>query len=380
VRKNIAVVIGTRPEAIKMAPVIHGLMRSQAEFNTKVYATGQHLEMLSQALGVFGITPDVNLKLMSPGQGLGAITSAIVSGMGDVFSKNRPDIVLVHGDTTTALSTAIAAFYQAIPVGHVEAGLRTYNLKSPFPEEFNRQTIGRIAKWHFTPTVTSKSNLLAERVPEEQITVTGNTVIDSMFWTLQRIDNSPSLRSGVEEKLDEALGFEWKTKKFILITSHRRENFGDGLENICEALLQLSKKLPSVHFVYSVHPNPSVSVPVNMTLGAAENIHLIEPLDYQLFSYLLRSSYLVLTDSGGIQEEAPSLGKPVLVMRDSTERPEAISAGTASLVGSSRENIIEGVIELLTNEQEFSRMSLAHNPFGDGLATERIINALKVGK
>jgi UDP-N-acetylglucosamine 2-epimerase (non-hydrolysing) len=379
VRKNIAVVIGTRPEAIKMAPVIHGLMRNQAEFNTKVYATGQHLEMLSQALGVFGIIPDVNLKLMSPGQGLGAITSAIISEMGDVFSKNRPDIVLVHGDTTTALSTAIAAFYQEIPVGHVEAGLRTYNLKSPFPEEFNRQTIGRIARWHFTPTVASKSNLLAERVPEEQITVTGNTVIDSMLWTLERIDNSSSLRAGIEAKLDEALGFEWKTKKFILITSHRRENFGDGLQNICKALLQLAQTVPSVHFVYSVHPNPSVSVPVNRTLGAAENIHLIEPLDYELFSYLLRSSYLVLTDSGGIQEEAPSLGKPVLVMRNSTERPEAISAGTACLVGSSREKIVLGVIELLTDEKRFLRMSLAHNPFGDGLATERIIEVLRVG-
>jgi UDP-N-acetylglucosamine 2-epimerase (non-hydrolysing) len=379
VSKTIAVVIGTRPEAIKMAPIIHGLLQNRAEFDTKVYATGQHLEMLSQALSVFGIIPDVNLKLMSPGQGLGAITSAIIAGMSDVFVKNRPDIVLVHGDTTTALSTAIAAFYEKISVGHVEAGLRTYNLESPFPEEFNRQTIGRIAKWHFAPTMASKSNLLAERVLEEQITVTGNTVIDSLLWTLQRIDNSASLRAGIEGKLDEVLGFEWKRERFVLITSHRRENFGDGLQNICEALLQLSQEVPSVHFVYSVHPNPSVSVPVNIILGGAKNVHLIEPLDYQHFSHLLRSSYLVLTDSGGVQEEAPSLGKPVLVMRDSTERPEAISAGTARLVGSSREKIVLGVIELLTDEEQFLRMSLAHNPFGDGLATERIIEAIRLG-
>lgn len=378
-RKKIAVVIGTRPEAIKMAPLVHGLMQHKTEFDTKVYATGQHLEMLSQALGVFGIIPDVNLKLMSPGQGLGAITSAIVAGMGDLFGNNRPDIALVHGDTTTAFSTALAAFYQEISVGHVEAGLRTYNLESPFPEEFNRQTIGRIAKWHFAPTIASKLNLLSEKIPESQITITGNTVIDSMLWTLQRIDNTPSLRAGIEGKLHESLDFEWESKKFILITSHRRENFGDGLQNICQALLQLSQMLPSVHFVYSVHPNPSVSVPVNLILGAEQNIHLIEPLDYQHFAYLLRSSYFVLTDSGGIQEEAPSLGKPVLVMRDSTERPEAITAGTAHLVGSSREKIVQGVIELLTNEEQFLQMSRAHNPFGDGFATERIIDVLSAG-
>ena len=378
-RKTIAVVIGTRPEAIKMAPLIHGLMQNKNDFNTRVYATGQHLELLGQALDVFGIYPDMNLKLMSPGQSLGEITSAIINGMGNVFIENRPDIVLVHGDTTTALSTAIAAFYQEIPVGHVEAGLRTFDLKSPFPEEFNRQTIGKIAKWHFAPTVSSKLNLQAEKIPEENIIVTGNTVVDSMLWTLNRIDKYPSLRADIEGMLDEVLRFKWKKEKFILVTSHRRENFGDGLQNICQALLQLSQRMPSVHLVYSVHPNPSVSVPVNLILGAVQNIHLIEPLDYQHFSYLLRSSYFVLSDSGGVQEEAPSLGKPVLVMRDSTERPEAIEAGTARLVGSSTEKIIGGAMALLTDEELYLRMSRAHNPFGDGLATDRIIEALRLG-
>ena len=370
-------VFGTRPEAIKMAPLLHALKDDANQFEPLVCVTSQHREMLDQVLSIFDIFPDIDLDLMKKNQNLSDLTSLILTQMQKVFIKHQPDIVLVHGDTTTTLATSIAAFYQSIPVGHVEAGLRTYNLKAPFPEEFNRQITGKITKWHFAPTNLSKKNLLSEGISKSSITVTGNTVIDALHWILKRIDQDEDCQKDLKNILKEHLSFDWQNEKFVIITAHRRENFGDGFLNICSAIKSLALKYPKVHFVYPIHLNPNVSKPVKEILKAIYNIHLIKPLEYMTFVYLLNHSQLVLTDSGGIQEEAPSLSKPVLVMRESTERPEAIENGNIELVGSNKEKIIKGVSRLLDDKEHYQMMSSTHNPYGDGLACKRIVDVLK---
>lgn len=374
--RTILAVVGTRPEVVKMAPVIHALREDEA-FSLMVCVTGQHREMLDQALEAFSIIPDYDLNLMKPGQDLAHLTSSALEAIRGLMMNNRPDAVLVHGDTTTTLATAMASFYSHIPVGHVEAGLRTYNLQAPYPEEFNRQVISKIARWHFAPTERSARNLVAEGIGREAITLTGNTVIDSLEWMLGIIDSDPLLKRGILEKLDEMLPFLWRSTRFVLVTGHRRENLGDGFLEICEALRALSGTFPSVHFVYPVHLNPRVRGPVFSLLGGLPNVQLLEPLDYNSFLYLLKHCHLVLTDSGGIQEEAPSMGKPVLVMRDVTERPEGVEAGTAELVGSQRAKIVSSVSRLLSDQSHYEKMSRAHNPFGDGAATERIMQVLR---
>lgn len=375
-RKKIMLVFGTRPEAIKMAPLYHVLKACPEQFETQVCVTAQHRQMLDQVLRVFEITPDIDLNLMKNGQDLFDVTSSVLFGMRDVLRQHRPDALLVHGDTTTSLGAAIAGFYAGIPIGHVEAGLRTHDLNAPFPEEFNRQVVSKVTRWHFAPTEFSRQNLLTERVDDDQITVTGNTVIDALLWVLNRINMDTHRRTELAKFLSDRLPFCWPTAHFVLITGHRRENFGGGFLQICEALKDLAVQYPGVHFVYPVHLNPNVQKPVKSLLAGLPNIHLIEPLDYEPFVYLLQHSHIVLTDSGGIQEEAPSLGKPVLVMRDVTERPEAVDAGTVILVGASRERIVANVSELLENDSTYKRMSRAHNPYGDGSACERIIDVL----
>jgi UDP-N-acetylglucosamine 2-epimerase (non-hydrolysing) len=376
-KKKVMMVFGTRPEAIKMAPLYHALKALPAEFETQLCVTAQHRQMLDQVLKVFKITPDIDLNLMRPGQDLFDVTTSVLMGMRDVLRKHKPDALLVHGDTSTTLATAMAGFYLGVPVGHVEAGLRTHDLQAPFPEEFNRQVVSKFTKWHFAPTEFSRQNLLADRVPEAVITVTGNTVIDALFWVLGRIDADTQLRRAITHFLNEQLNFNWQHQRFVLITGHRRENFGDGFLQICHALKDLASHYPAVQFVYPVHLNPNVQQPANAILAALPNVHLVAPLDYEPFVYLLKHSHIVLTDSGGIQEEAPSLGKPVLVMRDVTERPEAIEAGTVRLVGADHNRIVANVAELLDNEASYADMSSAHNPYGDGKACERIIAVLK---
>ena len=368
---KILIVFGTRPEAIKMAPLVHAFKANPA-FETIVCVTAQHRQMLDQVLNIFEITPDIDLNLMRAGQDLFDVTSAVLLGMREVLNTHKPDAVLVHGDTTTAYTAATAAFYAGIPVGHVEAGLRTHNILSPFPEEFNRQVVSKIAKWHFAPTESSRQNLLDERTPDQNITVTGNTVIDALFWVLKRIESDPAKRTQLEAFLSQRLPFNWPKQRFVLITGHRRENFGGGFLAICEAIRQLAAAHPEVHFVYPVHLNPNVQKPVFELISGQANIHLIDPLEYEPFVFLLKHAYLVLTDSGGIQEEAPSLGKPVLVMREVTERPEAVEAGTVRLVGADTAKIVRHVSELLTDETAYASMSKAHNPYGDGMAAERI--------
>lgn len=375
-KKKIMVVFGTRPEAIKMAPLVHLLKAEPDQFDLKVCVTSQHRKMLDQVLKIFQIEPDIDLNLMKQNQNLSNLTSLILDKMQDVLSQNEPDIVLVHGDTTTTLATAIASFYSSISVGHVEAGLRTCNLNSPFPEEFNRLVTSRIAKWHFAPTETGKKNLILEGVDQSLVSVTGNTVIDSLYWILNRIDKDQQHKENLEKILNFNLSFNWKNEKFILVTAHRRENFGNGFIQICSAIKELALKYSDLHFVYPVHLNPNVSKPVYDNLNNFKNIHLINPLEYELFVYLLKYSYLVLTDSGGIQEEAPSLGKPVLVMRDFTERPEAIKAGTVELVGLNKQRIFQSVSRLLDDKNHYKNMSRAHNPYGDGLACKRIVDVL----
>ena len=333
--------------------------------------------MLDQALRVFDIVPDIDLNLMKQGQDLFDVTSSALLGMRHVLRDYRPDALLVHGDTTTTLATAMAGFYAGVPVGHVEAGLRTHDVFSPFPEEFNRQVASKVARWHFAPTGQSRANLLAEGINDNDIYVTGNTVIDSLLWVLKKIDSDPHRREAVRSLLDAHLPFPWHSKRFVLITGHRRENFGEGFLQICEALKELAERFPEVKFVYPVHLNPNVRAPVQSILADLSNVHLIEPLDYEPFVYLLKHCHLVLTDSGGIQEEAPSLGKPVLVMREVTERPEAVAAGTVRLVGANRERIVENVAELLTNEESYKQMAWAHNPYGTGDACERIMDVLR---
>jgi len=374
---KVLVVFGTRPEAIKMLPLCLALRSDKERFETKVCVSGQHREMLDQVLGIFDISPDIDLNIMKHGQDLSDVTSSILLGMRDVFSGLCPDLVLVHGDTTTTLAVAMAAFYAKIPVGHVEAGLRTNDIGAPFPEEFNRQVVSRIAKLHFAPTDSSRDNLISEGYSTDDISVTGNTVIDALLWTMNRLDQSVDRKNIVIELLSQNLSFDWRNELYVLITGHRRENFGDGFVAICEGVAELAKRYPGIHFVYPVHLNPNVQGPVNSLLASYENVHLIQPLDYEPFAYLLKNCYLVLTDSGGIQEEAPSLGKPVLVMRDKTERPEAIYAGTVKLVGANKNAIIKETARLIEDPDVYAAMSKAHNPYGDGNACDRIVEVIK---
>ena len=370
-KKRILTVFGTRPEAIKMAPLVDALAADE-RFEAKVCVTAQHREMLDQVLDLFEITPDYDLNLMKPGQDLTDITCGILQGLKPVLEEFKPDHVLVHGDTATTLSTTLAAYYQQIKVGHVEAGLRTGNIYSPWPEEGNRKLTGAIADLHFAPTETSKQNLLAENIDPEKIIVTGNTVIDALLDVIEKLETNVELKSSLQAKFD----FLDETKRLVLITGHRRESFGGGFERICEAIAQMATAFPDVEFVYPMHLNPNVREPVNRLLADLNNVFLIEPLDYLPFVYLMNKSYVLLTDSGGIQEEAPSLGKPVLVMRDTTERPEALDAGTVKLVGTSVKTIVTELTSLLSNEDAYKKMSFAHNPYGDGKACSRICDVL----
>lgn len=381
--KRIMLVFGTRPEAIKMAPLVKEFQKYPHIFETKVCVTGQHREMLDQVLHIFGITPDYDLNIMKQGQDLYDITAKVLTGMREVFKQYKPDIVLVHGDTTTSATAALAAFYQQIPVGHVEAGLRTHNIYSPWPEEVNRQITSRIATYNFAPTALSEKNLKDEHA-HGRILVTGNTVIDALHMVVNRLKNDKALATDQEEVLRKA-GYNVSrlqpSRKLVLITGHRRENFGDGFISMVTAMKDLSEKYPDVDFVYPMHLNPHVREPIHQVYGEdlsnLGNMFFIEPLQYLEFVYLMEKSYLVLTDSGGIQEEAPGLGKPVLVMRDTTERPEALIAGTVHLVGTDHDLIVSEVSTLLEDQQAYAKMSAAVNPYGDGKACERIVNALK---
>ncbi|MBQ8337228.1 MAG: UDP-N-acetylglucosamine 2-epimerase (non-hydrolyzing) [Bacteroidaceae bacterium] len=382
--KNVMLIFGTRPEAIKMAPLVKEFQKHPETFNTIVCVTGQHRQMLDQVLQLFEIKPDYDLNIMKQGQDLYDVTARVLTGMRDVLKEARPDVVLVHGDTTTSTAAALAAFYQQIPVGHVEAGLRTYNIYSPWPEEMNRQITSRIAAYNFAPTLLSKANLLREAVGESSITVTGNTVIDALHWVINKINGSEALKSELKNLLAQA-GYDVTRldggKKLVLITGHRRENFGDGFISMCTAIKDLTMKYPDVDFVYPMHLNPNVRKPIHEVFGedlnGLGNMFFIEPLEYLSFVYLMEKSSIVLTDSGGIQEEAPGLGKPVLVMRDTTERPEALEAGTVKLVGTDYDKIVSEVSLLLDDQAHYDAMSKAVNPYGDGLACGRIVEALK---
>lgn len=382
--KKILLVFGTRPEAIKMAPLVKKLQTMPEDFQTLVCVTGQHREMLDQVLHIFDITPDYDLNIMKQGQDLYDVTSRVLLGMRDVLKEVQPDVVLVHGDTTTSTAAALAAFYQQIPVGHVEAGLRTGNIYSPWPEEMNRLMTGRIATYHFSPTPLSKQNLLSENVNENKILVTGNTVIDALHIVVERLQNDEDLRAE-QDRVLAAAGYDVHRledgKKLVLITGHRRENFGDGFINICTAIRDLTNKYKEVDFVYPMHLNPNVRKPIHEVFGEdlsdLGNLFFIEPLQYLEFVHLMAKSTIVLTDSGGIQEEAPGLGKPVLVMRDTTERPEALMAGTVHLVGTSYDKIVNEVSTLLEDAEAYEKMSKAVNPYGDGHACERIVDFLK---
>ena len=377
-------VFGTRPEAIKMAPLVKEFQKYPEQFTTIVCVTGQHREMLDQVLQLFGITPDYDLNIMKQGQDLYDVTARVLVGMRDVFKEVQPNVVLVHGDTTTSTAAALAAFYQQIPVGHVEAGLRTHNIYSPWPEEMNRLITGRIATYHFSPTPLSKENLLKENVAESTISITVNTVIDALYMVVDKIKKNSTLSNELAALLKTA-GYDTSRlangKKLVLITGHRRENFGDGFINMCTAIKDLSQKYQDVDFVYPMHLNPNVRKPIHEVFGEdlsnLGNMFFIEPLEYLSFVYLMEKSAIVLTDSGGIQEEAPGLGKPVLVMRDTTERPEALTAGTVKLVGTNYDKIVGEVSALLDNEEYYNEMSQAVNPYGDGLACARIVNNLK---
>jgi UDP-N-acetylglucosamine 2-epimerase (non-hydrolysing) len=370
--RRVLTVFGTRPEAIKMAPLVRRLAVAEG-FESRVCVTAQHREMLDQVLRLFEIVPDYDLDIMKPGQTLSGITSEILTRIEAPLQDFQPDIVLVHGDTSTTLATSLAAYYQKIPVGHVEAGLRTGNLLSPWPEEANRKLTGAIARLHFAPTEQSRANLLAENVAPGSIHVTGNTVIDALLLVRAKFETDPALASALAARFAPVLR---EGARLILMTGHRRENFGGGFERICEAITTLAKRYPDADFVYPVHLNPNVREPVMRILGGIANIHLIEPLDYLPFVYLMIRSFIILTDSGGIQEEAPSLGKPVLVMRDTTERPEAVDAGTVRLVGTKTEQIVEGVMSLMDEPEAYQAMAFAHNPYGDGCACERIEKVL----
>lgn len=382
--KKVMLVFGTRPEAIKMAPLVKEFDKHANEFQTIVCVTGQHRQMLDQVLQLFEITPDYDLNIMKQGQDLYDVTARVLTGLRDVLKEAQPDVVLVHGDTTTSTAAALAAFYQQIPVGHVEAGLRTHNIYSPWPEEMNRQLTGRMATYNFAPTPLSQQNLLREAVAEESIVVTGNTVIDALYWVVNKIKTDAALNSELQNLLAQA-GYDVNRlndgKKLVLITGHRRENFGDGFINMCTAIRDLTQKYPDVDFVYPMHLNPNVRKPIHEVFGEdlsnLGNMFFIEPLEYLSFVYLMEKSTIVLTDSGGIQEEAPGLGKPVLVMRDTTERPEALEAGTVKLVGTDYNKIVSEVSLLLDDQAHYDAMSKAVNPYGDGLACGRIVDTLK---
>lgn len=382
--KKVMLVFGTRPEAIKMAPLVKEFQKNPEFFQTIVCVTGQHRQMLDQVLELFEITPDYDLDIMKAGQDLYDVTSRVLVGMRDVLKEAQPDVVLVHGDTTTSTAAALAAFYQQIPVGHVEAGLRTHNIYSPWPEEMNRQLTGRIATYHFSPTPLSRENLLREGVVEDKITVTGNTVIDALYWVVNKVKSDSNLSTQLQDALKNA-GYDvarlQNGRRLVLITGHRRENFGDGFINMCTAIRDLTQKYPEVDFVYPMHLNPNVRRPIHEVFGEdlnnLGNMFFIEPLEYLSFVYLMEKATIVLTDSGGIQEEAPGLGKPVLVMRDTTERPEALDAGTVKLVGTDYDKIMSEVSLLLDDASAYEKMSHAVNPYGDGLACERIVENFK---
>ena len=359
---KILIIFGTRPEAIKMAPLV---LRLRQSLEVKVCVTGQHRQMLDQVLGLFQIVPDYDLNLMKPNQNLANLTAEVLNGVTQILQKRKFDWVLVQGDTTSTMAGAMAAFYQKVRVGHVEAGLRTYNLNSPFPEELNRQVTSKMAQLHFAPTAESKQNLLKEGFSENNISITGNTVIDALLWVLEH--STP---------LDLALPIDLQQSRMILVTGHRRENFGEGFQQICEALQTIAQQQPDVQIVYPVHLNPNVLEPVNRILSNLQNIHLLEPLEYPQFVHLMNQSALILTDSGGVQEEAPSLGKPVLVMRDTTERPEAVQAGTVKLVGANQRTIVDETIRLLNDSEAYRKMAFAHNPYGDGTACNKIMDTL----
>ncbi len=388
--KRIMLVFGTRPEAIKMCPLVKEFQKYPEDFETLVCVTGQHREMLDQVLTIFDVKPDYDLNIMKQGQDLYDVTSRVLVGMRDVLDEAKPDVVLVHGDTTTSMAAALAAFYKQIPVGHVEAGLRTHNIYSPWPEEMNRQITGRIATYDFAPTPLSRQNLMNEGVPDEKITVTGNTVIDALHWVVGKIENDCQLSKDLAENL-RATGYDTSRleipgqarnegkRRLVLITGHRRENFGEGFISMCTAIRDLARKYPEVDFVYPMHLNPNVRKPIKEVFGEGkrDNLFFIEPLDYLDFVYLMSRSYIVLTDSGGIQEEAPGLGKPVLVMRDTTERPEALEAGTVRLVGTNYDRIVGEVSALLDDSAHYLTMSQAVNPYGDGKACSRIVAKFK---
>lgn len=381
--KKVMLVFGTRPEAIKMAPLVKEFQKQPKRVETVVCVTGQHREMLDQVLKIFDIKPDYDLNIMKQGQDLYDVTARVLTGMRDVLKEVKPDVVLVHGDTTTSTAAALAAFYQQIPVGHVEAGLRTHNIYSPWPEEMNRLLTGRLATYHFSPTPLSRNNLIKESVDDRNIIITGNTVIDALYWVVDKIKNNKELDNELEDILSKA-GYDVNRlnngKKLVLITGHRRENFGDGFINTCTAIKDLTVKYPDLDFVYPMHLNPNVRKPIHEVFGenlsGLKNMFFIEPLEYLSFVYLMEKSSIVLTDSGGIQEEAPGLGKPVLVMRDTTERPEALDAGTVKLVGTDYNKIVNEVSSLIDDKAAYEKMSKAVNPYGDGLACGRIVNAL----
>ena len=381
--KKVMLVFGTRPEAIKMAPLVKEFQKQPKRVETVVCVTGQHREMLDQVLKIFDIKPDYDLNIMKQGQDLYDVTARVLTGMRDVLKEIKPDVVLVHGDTTTSTAAALAAFYQQIPVGHVEAGLRTHNIYSPWPEEMNRLLTGRLATYHFSPTPLSRNNLIKESVDDRNIIITGNTVIDALYWVVDKIKNNKELDNELEDILSKA-GYDVNRlnngKKLVLITGHRRENFGDGFINMCTAIKDLTVKYPDLDFVYPMHLNPNVRKPIHEVFGenlsGLKNMFFIEPLEYLSFVYLMEKSSIVLTDSGGIQEEAPGLGKPVLVMRDTTERPEALDAGTVKLVGTDYNKIVNEVSSLIDDKAAYEKMSKAVNPYGDGLACGRIVNAL----
>lgn len=381
--KKVMLVFGTRPEAIKMAPLVKEFQKQPKRVETVVCVTGQHREMLDQMLKIFDIKPDYDLNIMKQGQDLYDVTARVLTGMRDVLKEVKPNVVLVHGDTTTSTAAALAAFYQQIPVGHVEAGLRTHNIYSPWPEEMNRLLTGRLATYHFSPTPLSRNNLIKESVDDRNIIITGNTVIDALYWVVDKIKNNKELDNELEDILSKA-GYDVNRlnngKKLVLITGHRRENFGDGFINMCTAIKDLTVKYPDLDFVYPMHLNPNVRKPIHEVFGenlsGLKNMFFIEPLEYLSFVYLMEKSSIVLTDSGGIQEEAPGLGKPVLVMRDTTERPEALDAGTVKLVGTDYNKIVNEVSSLIDDKAAYEKMSKAVNPYGDGLACGRIVNAL----
>ena len=359
---KILIIIGTRPEAIKMAPLI---LRLRQDLDVEVCVTGQHREMLDQVLKLFQIIPDYDLNLMKPNQNLANLTGEVLTGVTHILQQEKFHWILVQGDTTSTMAGAMAAFYQKVPVGHVEAGLRTYNLTSPFPEELNRQLTSRMALLHFAPTADNKQNLIKEGFSENNISITGNTVIDALLWVLKH-----------SVSIDTALPFDLRQSRLILVTGHRRENFGDGFQQICEALRTIAQQKPDVQIVYPVHLNPNVREPVYRILSSLQNLHLLEPLEYPQFVHLMNQSTIILTDSGGVQEEAPSMGKPVLVMRDTTERPEAVEAGTVKLVGTNRQTIVDETMYLLNNPNAYKKMAFAHNPYGDGTACEKILKTL----